>query len=265
MDQSVKTVLPSDGADGRGWIGRIIIAVILGEAIWGLIVSVMNNVIVPWLGDVMGQSGGLPTSFTQRPYNYPDLFVSIFEFCIACLVAAILNYFFQRPRAARVRSVKSAISAVPAAPMQVIPQSVAIPPPTSAPINQAAPVRSPLLQPDFSQPAEARPNVFQPRVSQPSIAKVNPSPGPSPVPPSAPVMKPQPVIPSMPAVAPPASPAPAPAARPVVAATPPSPASTNAAAQEPLPPKPKAEPAKPKKPKQVYYNIVGEPMPSDED
>ena len=34
-------------------------------------------------------------SFTQRPYNYPDLFVSILEFGIAALVAAVLNYFFQ--------------------------------------------------------------------------------------------------------------------------------------------------------------------------
>jgi large-conductance mechanosensitive channel len=264
MDQSVKT-LPSDGGDGRGWIGRIIIAVILGEAIWALIVSVMNNVVVPWLGDVMGQSGGLPTSFTQRPYNYPDLFVSIFEFCIACLVAAILNYFFQRPRTVRVRSAKSAVPAAPARAMGVIPQSVATPPPTSAPINQAAPVRSALLQPDFPRTSEAKPNVPQLRVSQPSVAQVNPAPAPSPVPPSAPVMKPQPVIPSTPAGAAPASPTPAPAARPVVAATPPPAASANAAVQEPLPAKPKAEPAKPKKPKQVYYNIVGEPMPSDED
>jgi len=28
---------------------------------------------------------------------------------------------------------------------------------------------------------------------------------------------------------------------------------------------PKAEQPKPKKPKEVYYNIVGEPIPSDED
>jgi len=28
---------------------------------------------------------------------------------------------------------------------------------------------------------------------------------------------------------------------------------------------PKTEPSKPKKPKEVYYNIVGEPMPSDDD
>ena len=38
----------------------------------------------------------------------------------------------------------------------------------------------------------------------------------------------------------------------------------------PAPPKPapsvaKAEPPNPKKPKEVYYNIVGEPMPSDDD
>src|ERR1700719_5242792 len=110
MEQPVKP-FTSEGADGRRWIVRLIIAVILGEALWGLIVSVMNNVFVPWLGDVMGQSSGLPTSFTQRPYNYPELFVSIFEFCIACLVAAILNYFFQRPRAARVKSTKSSVAA----------------------------------------------------------------------------------------------------------------------------------------------------------
>jgi hypothetical protein len=34
---------------------------------------------------------------------------------------------------------------------------------------------------------------------------------------------------------------------------------------KPSPPAAKAEPAKPKKAKNVYYNIVGEPMPSDED
>ena len=61
MDQPAKP-FTSEGADTRRWMGRLIIAVILGEAIWGLIVSVMNNVMVPWLGDVMGQSSGLPTS-----------------------------------------------------------------------------------------------------------------------------------------------------------------------------------------------------------
>jgi hypothetical protein len=72
MHKTVKT-FTSEGADVRKWIGGMIMAVILGEAIWSLIVSVMNNLVVPWLGDVMGQSSGLPTSFTQRPYDYPAL------------------------------------------------------------------------------------------------------------------------------------------------------------------------------------------------
>lgn len=167
MDQSVKA-LPSDGADGRGWIGRIIIAVILGEAIWGLIVSVMNNVVVPWLGDVMGQSGGLPTSFTQRPYNYPDLFVSIFEFCIACLVAAILNYSFQRPRAARARSAKSSVSPAPATPMRVIPQVVPSTPPTPTPINQAA-------RPNLVRPNLVFRNLVRPQRAFPNLVCHNPA------------------------------------------------------------------------------------------
>src|SRR5438445_12629237 len=95
MDQTVKT-FTSEGADARKWIGRIIMAVILGEAIWNLVVSVMNNLVVPWLGDVFGQSSGLPTSFTQRPYNYRGWFVSVLESCIAGIVAEILAYILHR-------------------------------------------------------------------------------------------------------------------------------------------------------------------------
>jgi hypothetical protein len=93
MDQRVQT-FTSQGAEAHKSIGRIIMAVILGKAIWTLIVSVLNNLVVPWLGDVIQQSSRLkPTSFTQRPYDYPDLFVSVLEFCIAGFMAVILNYF----------------------------------------------------------------------------------------------------------------------------------------------------------------------------
>src|SRR2546430_16717525 len=112
MDQAVKK-FTSEGSDARKWIGRIIIAVILGEAIWSLIVSVMNNLVVPWLGDVIGQSSGLPASFTQRPYNYPDLFVSILEVCIPGALAVILNHFFQRHRAGRVKPVERPVPIAP--------------------------------------------------------------------------------------------------------------------------------------------------------
>ena len=124
MDDSVKASTPDRSGPGN-WVGRIIVAVILGEAIWNLIVSVMNNLVVPWLGDVMGQSSGLPTSFTQRPYNYPDLFVAVVEFCIAGLVAAVLNYFLQRRRAGKVR-VKSLASNAPAGPVRIAPVSPSV-------------------------------------------------------------------------------------------------------------------------------------------
>ena len=154
MDPTGKTFTSEDP---RKWIGRIIMAVILGEAIWNLIVSVMNNLVVPWLGDLFGQSSGLPTSFTQRPYNYPDLFVSILEFCIAALVAAIINYFFQRPRAVRVKTVKSAAPIAPVEPLRVVPRSEA-----PAPHPQAAMTPAPTQHTTRNLPTCADPTCADP-------------------------------------------------------------------------------------------------------
>jgi hypothetical protein len=209
MDQTLKTI-PSDAADARKWIGRIIMAVILGEAIWSLIVSVMNNLVVPWLGDVMGPSSGVPTSFTQRPYDYPDLFVSVLELAIAGLVAAVLNNFLQRPTAGRLRPVKST---VPTAAFESEP----VIPPAAGP-HQATMTHGTLpLAPEPVAPAPPVPLVEPATVARP------------------------------------------------IAVAPPAPPVVKSVATKPLPPAPKAEPAKPQKPKAVYYNIVGEPMPSDED
>jgi large-conductance mechanosensitive channel len=229
MDQPARP-FTSDGGDTRRWIGRLIIAVLLGEALWGLIVSFMNHVFVPWLGDVMGQSSGLPTSFTQRPYNYPELFVSVFEFCIAGLVAAVINYFLQRPAARRVKPVKSTS---PPGPVRVISQAAppAALPETAPPQFGITPAESPM-----SAPAQdvrmypVIPSILVPAASAEPVTPIA----------AAPEPKPAVVAPVVPAIP-----------KPVVS--------------QPAPPAPKAEPAKPKKPKNVYYNIVGEPMPSDED
>lgn len=219
MDQAGKS-FTSDSTDARRWIGRIIMAVILGEAIWSVIVSVMNNVVVPWLGDLFGQSSGLPTSFTQRPYNYPDLFVSFIEFCIAGLVAASINYFFQRPGTRRVKQ-KTLAPTVPVPPVRVVPQTA------PASLSQVP-----------SPPAPA-----------PAAIKLDPIPSPAPVP--TVVIAPSPVV----------EPAPPPKSATIAPLSPTAPSSV----VKPPPPAVKAQPSKPKKPKEVYYNIVGEPMPSDED
>lgn len=230
MDQTMKP-FSSEAMDTRRWIARIIMAVILGEAIWGLIVSVMNNLVVPWLGDVMGQSSGLPTSFTQRPYNYPELFVSVLQFCIAALVAAVLNYFFQAGTTKTIRTVKSSAPAAAVEPARVFPQ-----PTTTAALTQTP---SP-----YTPPA---PVIKAEPVTVPAPAAV------SAAPPLAPVVDPA-------ALAPPAPPiTESTAARPLPTAPVARPAATKPSLT------PKAEPPKAKKPKEVYYNIVGEPMPSDDD
>jgi hypothetical protein len=235
MDPTGKT-FPSE--DPRKWIGRILMAVILGEAIWNLIVSIMNNLVVPWMGDLFGQSSGLPTSFTQRPYNYPDLFVSILEFCIAGLVAAIINYFFQRPRAVRVKPGKSPVLVPPVEPVRLVPRTEA---PAAQPQMVAAPATT-----------------AQPAPTPPTLTKSAPP---------APVVKLDPIIPAAPVIAAPPKPVPAVAPTPIAKPSPVAPVPPPAAASvaKPQPAPPKAEPAKPKKSKEVYYNIVGEPMPSDDD
>jgi hypothetical protein len=231
MDQPAKP-FTSDGGDTRRWFGRIIIAVILGEALWGLIVSVMNNVFVPWLGDVMGPSSGLPTSFTQRPYNYPELFVSVFEFCIAGLVAAVINYSFQRPAPRRVKTVKSVPTSAPG-PLRVISQAA----PSSAQ-DDAAPPQFGITAAESGMAASAQDVRMYPVIPSILIPAASAEP-------AAPV-----------AAVPEATPA---AIAPVMPPTP------KPVLSKPSPPAAKAEPAKPKKAKNVYYNIVGEPMPSDED
>lgn len=136
------TAVPTDSGK---WIGRIVAGVLLGEAIWNLIVSVMNNVFVPWLGDVIGQSSGLPTSFTQRPYNYPDFLVAVLEFCIAAIAAVTLNYLFQRQAASGAKPAKTAVPTKLVEPASLVLQSAA--PATqieaASPIIAAAPVAKP--------------------------------------------------------------------------------------------------------------------------
>jgi hypothetical protein len=231
MNQPAKP-FTSDGGDTRRWIGRLIIAVLLGEALWGLIVSFMNHVFVPWLGDVMGQSSGLPTSFTQRPYNYPELFISVFEFCIAGLVAAVINYFFQRPAARRVKTVKN-VPTAPPGPVRVIPQAA----PSSA-LTETAPPQFGITSAESSGSTPAQDVGMYPVIPSILIPAASAEPAAPIV--AAPESKPAVVAPVVPAIPKP------------VASKPPA-------------LMPKAEPAKPKKPKNVYYNIVGEPMPSDED
>jgi hypothetical protein len=210
MDETARNAPAESPATGAGtWIGRLLIAVILGEGIWGLIVSLTHNLILPLLAKTMGGDVQSPLYLGKGDVNVPALFTSLLELCFAGIVAVVLNAWVQRKAiSTRTRPIK-----VTARPLQ---PAASTPPPAVAPVKPTA-----VVPPVKPVPAPAVPIPAAPPPSTPS-----PSPGQFWSPPEP---SPQPK-----------------------AATPP-------------PLKPAAKPAKPKPPKEVYYNIVGEPINPTED
>jgi hypothetical protein len=208
------------------WIAKVILAVILAEAIWGLIVSLTNSLILPALARVMGGDPQSPLYLGKGDFNVPAIFSSILELCLAGIAAVVLNQWSRSaPVRVRVKTVKRAAPAAKASMPSVsssgmpsiLPESV-VPSPVSAPVA--------------------------PRVTPQSV----PTPPPMPV-----------AAPPIPAAAPaPKGAIPQPAAQPMVPAPPP-------ASQKPAAPAKPEKPSKPEKPKEVYYNIVGEPINPTED
>jgi len=199
------------------WMGRVIVAVLVAEGVWGLIVSLTRDLIMPYLGQQLG--GVSQPAQNTGNINVPGIFTAVIALCLAGLVAVILNFWVNRPeRATRVKTDAPRASAAGSASASL---SIA-PPARPAPAVSTAP------PPTSATPAQA------PTVQRVSV--------PAPVTPSKP--------PAAPAAA--AKPAPAPASAAVPA--------------KPTPAAPPPKPVKPKPPKEIQYNIVGEPIsPMDED
>lgn len=176
------SVPESSPADSRKWIGRIVIAVLLGEAIWGFLVSITNNLALPAMARAMGGDSTSPLYLGKGDFNVQGLFASVLELCFAGIVAVLLNSWSQK--AAHVRRKPVSITSVEAPATPVV---------THPAPSPAVPAADPAMQ-------EANVTVK----SEPSAAQ-------------------QPPTPQV------------------------------------------AKPAKPKPPKVVYYNIVGEPVNSDDD
>jgi hypothetical protein len=191
----------SPAADAGRWIGRVIIAVILAEGIWGFIASVTNNLVLPLLARTMGGDVQSPLYLGKGDFNVPALFTSVLELCFAGMAAVVLNFWVQRnpgvtrSRTARVRPI----------PMQ--PPAPPPSPPALAPIPAAVSAASPVTAPPAAaalSPATQPPGQFWSRPEASSQPKA-------------------------------------------------------------APPPPTAKPAKPKPPKQIYYNIAGEPVTPEDD
>lgn len=194
MDEGLKVSAPQPAVvDSKGWIGRILIAVVLGEAIWGLLVSITNHLVVPAMTRVMGGDPQSPLYLGKGDFNVPALLTSVLEACFAGIVAVFMNSWTQKSRSARYKSAR-VVSERADRPPSVMPTApAAVPPPAS----NASALASATAVLDTAVRAET-----------PASAQSMPRP---------PQSVPQP-----------------------------------------------APPAKPKPPKKVYYNIVGEPIEDDE-
>ncbi len=198
--------------------GLVLPAVIRGEGIWGLLVSLTHDLIVPALARGMGNDPQSPLYLGDGSFHIPGIFAAVLQFCLAGIVAIVLNSWVnRRPRTVRVATRSAVPSPVPSAPVATKP---------GPPMAQTA---TPVA-------ASAAP-----------VATVATTVPPSPV--NRPVATP--VVPASLPVGAPITATPAPA-KPVPVAT--------------APPPPQPAPAKPAKtkPKQIYYNIVGEPVESDD-
>ena len=173
----------SSPSDSRMWISRIVIAVVLGEAIWGFLVSITINLALPAMARVMGGDAQSPLYLGKGDFNIQALFTSFLELCFAGIMAVLLNSWSLKPGRARPK------------PVRLIPGEA-----------RAAPI----VTPPAASPAIPAADTTIQEVQEP--------------------------------------------VRGVISTT------------QPAPPSPKTVvPAKPKPPKAVYYNSVGEPVDPDEE
>jgi hypothetical protein len=134
MDEIPRTSsLEWSPADTGKWIGRVVIAVILAEGIWGFIVSVTTNLVLPLLARTMGGDVQSPLYLGKGDFNIPGLFTSVLELCFAGIVAVVLNAWLQRkPMATRSKAVR--VSPIPAQPAALPPS-----PPSAKPAKPKPP------------------------------------------------------------------------------------------------------------------------------
>jgi hypothetical protein len=227
MDETPKTPSTDPAVfDPKRWVAAIVGGVVLGEALWALLQILVRDWATPALTNLMGQG---PTQ-NQRAFELQPLFIAFVEACLAgILLVIILAATRSKTRVVRVRRAPAVPSqhreVVSTIPQRSIPQTVD-PLPVERPVS-SLPVNT--AYPDYTAPISTYP-------------PFEPTPAPEPMATSV-FERPVPPAP--------------------LATETPKPTLT-----EPPKPQPKPQPkpeSKPKKPKPVYYNIVGEPIESDEE
>jgi len=157
-------------------MGRLLIAVVLGAAIWNFVASLTGAVIMPALARVMETDPQSPLYLGKGEFNVPAIFASVLELCFAAIAALLVNAWSQRrPKAVQSKSLRVA----PAANLSI-----------SAPA--AAPVREPVRQvsPPIPTPT-VPPSPPQQSAPPPATPQIPTAQAPTPPPPAKPA-KPKP-------------------------------------------------------------------------
>lgn len=154
MEDPSNTSPSLSASDSKKWILRIALALLLGQAIWGLVASLTSNLIVPLTARVMGNDPNSPLYLGKGDIDIPPLFVSIVEFCLAGIVAVIMNSWVQKPLRTLRRKTASAGSLSLQAPAPVPSLAVAAPRTQAAPAAPV-PVAAPPAKPVQAAPAPA--------------------------------------------------------------------------------------------------------------
>lgn len=198
MDQSSQPSAQGVPQDSGRWIGRVIVAVLAAEGIWGVLLAFTRYLILPFLARQMGGDPQSPLYLGKGDYNFPGIFGSILELCLAGIIAVIVNAWVNRG-ARQVRVVRVTRTAAPAA--STVPSfsitppapaaSVATPPP-AAPVRPVpppaaiAPPKPSVAPPPTPRPASPAPAPVAAPAPKPAAPPVAPPPAPKPEKPKAP-------------------------------------------------------------------------------
>lgn len=139
-------------ADSRTWIGRILIGIVLGEAIWGFLTSITTNLALPAMARFMGGDAQSPLYLGNGDFRVAPLLTSLLELCFAGVVVVLLNSWSQRARRVRSKSLPPVPVALPAD-------------------SSIRPLANTAMQPNSTvtivQPAQPSPQVVEPAKQKP--------------------------------------------------------------------------------------------------
>jgi hypothetical protein len=123
------------------WITKVIVAVILGEAIWAFVVSLTNSLVLPGLARAMGGNPQSPLYLGKGDFNVPAIFSSIVELCLAGIVAVLLNQWSRSaPARVRMKTVKIGATAARESMPSISPILTPSVSPSSSPSIPSAPL-----------------------------------------------------------------------------------------------------------------------------